>query len=160
MKLTHVMSFLLLSLVSVFRSAEAREVVCNSADLHPLPTGHATVVLEAAVASRFLLLAKGTASQSAIVCTAALNPLGPCPDEGVAGDKVSVALLGATVGTISVTASKAIPENSQLYATAGGKVTDAVVTGAYWVGKSAPGSAALADGDILSMIPRFPRINP
>jgi hypothetical protein len=57
-------------------------------------------------------------------------------------------------------ASKAIAENANVYATAGGKVTDAVVVGAYWVGKTAPGSFASTDGDLIEVIPRFPRINP
>ena len=160
MKLKYALSMVLLAIVSGFRLGAEREEICNAAALHPLPDGHETVTLEAAVATKYLLLAKGTASQSAILCTAALNPLGPTPDEGAILDKVAVALLGAVTGTVSMIASKAIAENTQVYATAAGKVTDAVVTGAYWVGKTAPGSLAAADGDIISVIPRFPRINP
>jgi hypothetical protein len=160
MKLKHCLSMLLLAIVSVFRFRAEREEYANAVALHPLPDGHETVILEAVVGTRYLLLAKGTASQSAIICTASLAPLGPTPDEGAIGDKVSVALLGATMGTVSMIAVKAIAENTNVYATAAGKVTDAVVTGAYWVGKTAPGSSAAADGDIISVIPRFPRVNP
>jgi len=159
MKLKTALSMVLLAVVSAFRLG-AREELCNAVPLHPLPDGHETVTLEAAVATKYLLLAKGAASQSAILCTAALNPLGPTPDEGAIGDKVAVALLGAVTGTVAMIASKAIAENVQVYATAAGKVTDAVVVGAYWVGKTAPGSSAAADGDIIAVIPRFPRINP
>lgn len=160
MKLKYILSMILLAIVSVFRLGAEREELCNSAPLHPLSTGHETVVLEAAVGTRYLLLTKGTASQSAIICTAATIPLGPTPDEGAIADKVSVALLGAIQGTVSMIASKAIAENTNVYATAAGKVTDAVVTGAYFVGRTAPGSSAAADGDVISVIPRFPTVNP
>lgn len=160
MKLLNCLSMLLLAIVSVFRLKAEREDIYNSADLHPLSTGHETVVLEAAVATRYLLLTKGTATKSAIICTAATIPLGPTPDEGAIADKVSVALLGAVQGTVSMIASKAIAENTNVYATAAGKVTDAVVSNAYYVGRTAPGSTAAADGDVISVIPRFPTINP
>jgi hypothetical protein len=159
MKLKYALSMALLALVSVFRLG-AREEVNNVAGPFPNPTGVATVTLEAAVTTKYLLLAKGTASQSAILCTASLIPIGPSLDEGAIADKVAVAMLGAAPGTVSMVASKAIAENTAVYATAGGKVTDAVVTGAYWVGKTAPGSLAAADGDIIEVIPRFPRVNP
>lgn len=160
MKLNYILSMILLAIVSVFRLRAEREELCNSAPLHPLQTGHETVTLEAAVATRYLLLTKGTASQSAIICTAAKIPLGPTPDEGAIADKVSVALLGATQGTVSMIASKAIAENTNVYATAAGKVTDAVVSGDYYVGRTAPGSSAAAGGDVISVIPRFPTVNP
>lgn len=160
MKLKHCLSMLLLAIVSVFRLGAEREEFCNAVPLHPMPDGHETVILEAAVGTRYLLLAKGTASQSAILCTAALVPLGTTPDEGAIADKVAVALLGATMGTVSMVASKAIAEAALVYATAGGKVTDAVVTNAYKVGRVAPGSSAAADGDVISVIPCFPLINP
>lgn len=160
MKLNYCLSMLLLAIVSVFRFRAGREETCNAVSPTPNPIGITTVVLEAAVATRHLLLAKGTASQSAILCTASLIPLGPTGDEGAIGDRVSCSLLGAVSGTVTVIASKAIAENTNVYATAGGKVTDAVVTGAYWCGKTAPGSLAAADGDPIEIIPRFPRVNP
>lgn len=159
MKLKYCLSMLLLAIVSVFRLG-AREELCNVAGPTPNPSGVATVVLEAAVARAYLLLAKGTASQSAILCTATLIPIGPARDEGAIGDRVSVGMLGAAAGTQTMIASKAIAENTNVYATAGGKITDAVVTNAFWVGKTAPGATAAADGDPVEIIPRFPRINP
>lgn len=160
MKLKYTLSMVLLAIVSVFRLGAEREEFCNAVPLHPILDGHETVTLEAAVSTKYLLLSKGTASQSAILCTAAIIPLGPTPDEGAIGDRVSVALLGAAMGTVTVIASKAIAENTNVYATAGGKVTDAVVSGAYFVGRTAPGSTAAADGDQISIIPRFPTVNP
>jgi hypothetical protein len=160
MKMKYALSMALLAVVSLLGFSGRREEVCNAADPNPNPTGVATVVLEAAVTVRHLLLAKGTAAKSAILCTASLIPLGPAFDEGAIGDRVGVSLLGAAAGTRSMVASKAIAENTNVFATAGGKVTDAVVTGAYWVGKTAPGSLAAADGDIIEVIPRFPRVNP
>lgn len=161
MKPKNALSMVLLALLaSCFQLFGKREEVCNAVALHQLPDGHETVTLEAAVATKYLLLSKGAASQSAILCTAALIPLGPTPDEGAIADKVSVALLGAVPGTVTVIASKAIAENANVYATAAGKVTDAVVAGAYYVGRTAPGSAAAADGDAISIIPRFPTVNP
>jgi hypothetical protein len=160
MKLKYCLSMLLLAIVSVFRFRAGREEHANAVSPFPNPSGVTTVTLEAAVTVRHLLLAKGTASGSAILCTAALAPLGPTGDEGAIADKVSVSLLGAVPGTVTVIASKAIAENTNVYATAGGKVTDAVVSGAYWVGKTAPGSLAAADLDPIEIIPRFPRVNP
>jgi hypothetical protein len=159
MKLKYCLSMLLLAIVSVFRLG-AREELCNAVGPTPNPEGVETVTLEAAVSTRYLLLAKGTASQSAILCTATLIPLGPARDTGAIGDRIAVGLLGAVKGTQTVIASKAIAENTNVYATAGGKVTDAVVSNAYWVGKTAPGQSAGADGDAVAIIPRFPRINP
>lgn len=160
MKLKYCLSMLLLAIVSVFRFRAEREEHANAVSPFPNPSGVATVTLEAAVSTRHLLLAKGTASASAILCTASLAPLGPTGDEGAIGDRVAVSMLGAVPGTVTMVASKAIAENTNVYATAAGKVTDAVVTGAYWVGKTAPGSLAAADGDTIEVIPRFPRINP
>lgn len=159
MKMKYALSMVLLAIVSVFRLG-AREEAWNAIDPNPLPSGVETVTLEAAVTTKHLLLAKGAVSKSAIICTAALAPLGPTSDEGAIDDKVNVALLGAVLGTRVVIASKAIAENTNVYATAGGKVTDAVVSGAYWVGKTAPGQVAAADGDPIGIIPRFPRVNP
>lgn len=141
-------------------SLKFKGVATNGATDKLLENGKASLIAEAAFTSRYLLAAKGTASGSIILCTASLIPLGPCEDEPAIGDYATVGLLGATTGTCFVVASKAIAENTNVYATAAGKVTDAVVSGAYWVGKTAPGCSAAADGDKVAIIPRFPRINP
>jgi hypothetical protein len=138
----------------------SKSIEVNAALDKTLSEGKASLVAEAVFATRYLLAAKGAASGSIILCTAALPPLGPCQDEPVIGDYAAVALLGACRGTLKVIASKAIAENTNVYATAAGKVTDAVVAGAYWVGKTAPGSIAAADGDPIVIIPRFPTVNP
>ncbi len=156
-------SLLVLALVAVMAKAWAfrlKDVAWNGATDKVLEDGRATLTAEAAFSTRYLLAAKGTASGSIILCTASLVPLGPCIDEPASGDTATVQLLGAVGGTIKVIASKAIAENTNVYATAGGKVTDAVVTGAYWVGKTAPFCSAAADGDQVAIIPRFPTVNP
>ncbi|MEM1083229.1 MAG: hypothetical protein AAGI48_03835 [Verrucomicrobiota bacterium] len=153
----------LISLVAVMArwiSNRSREVAVNAATDKTLENGIASLEAEAAFDTRYLLAAKGTASKSIILCTASLAPLGPCMDEPAIGDQAAVALLGAAKGTLRVVASKAIGENVDVFATDGGKVTDVVVSGAYWVGKTAPGSVAAADGDPIVIIPRFPRVNP
>lgn len=140
---------------------QLKDVTTNGATDKLLEDGRATLIAEAAfTGSRYLLAAKGTASGSIILCTATLIPLGSCSDEPAIGDYGTVDLFGAGRGTKFVIASKAIAENTNVYATAGGKVTDAVVSNAYWVGKTAPYCSAAADGDKVAIIPRFPTINP
>ena len=141
-------------------SVKSKEIFSNAATDKLLESGKATVVAEAAFSTRYLLAAKGTAAKSAILCTAALEPVGIMCDEPAIGESGAVALLGATEGTQYVIASKAIAENTRVYATAGGKVTDAVVAGAFLVGKTQPGSIAAADGDRIAIIPCFPVENP
>jgi len=160
MKLMNCLSMLLLAIISPFRFRAEREEVCNVAGPFPNPTGVATVVLEANFPAKYLLAARGTGSQSAILCTASLAPVGVLIDDGVVGERLACAMLGAFPGTVSMVASKAIAENVNVYATAAGKITDAVVPGAFWVGKTAPGSSAAADNDVVEVIPRFPRVNP
>lgn len=157
------LAMLVLTLFAVMARAlgvNQKEIHCNAATDKLLESGKATVVAEAAFATRYLLAAKGTAAKSAILCTAALEPTGIMCDEPAIGESGAVALLGATEGTQYVVASKAIAENTRVYATAAGKVTDAVVSGAFLVGKTQPGSIAAADGDRIAIIPTFPRVNP
>lgn len=156
-------TLLVLALVAVVAKAWAyrlKDVAINGATDKVLANGLVTLTTEAAFSTRYLLAAKGTASGSAILCTASLAPLGICIDEPASGETATFQLLGATPGTVKMIASKAIAENVNVYATAGGKITDAVVTGAYWVGKTAPYCSAAADGDPVAVIPRFPRVNP
>jgi|GEM_PF-5758387 len=141
-------------------SLKLKGVATNSATDKLLEDGKVTLITEAAFATRYLLGAKGTASGSAILCTASLIPLGPCADEPASGDYAAFHLLGAIRGTVKMIASKAIAENTNVYATAGGKITDAVVSGAFWVGKTAPYCSAAADGEQVAVIPRFPTVNP
>lgn len=167
MKMEHIAGFILLALLALPLLAvmaravgvKQKEIHANAATDKTLENGIATVVAEAAFGTRHLLAAKGTASRSAILCTASLEPLGPMMDEPAIGESGAVALLGAAKGTLRVVASKAIAENTRVYATAGGKVTDAVVSGARLVGKTQPGSIAAADGDQIVIIPCFPVTN-
>lgn len=114
-------------------------------------------VAEGALAAH-LLVANGTTAGSQVkVCTAALRPLGTVYDTVADTASVTVELLmGAS--TRLVIASKAIAAGVRVYATAAGKVTDAVVAGAYLVGESL--TAAAADGDEFLIMPLSPVINP
>ena len=116
-----------------------------------------TRVAEGAI-SAHLLLANGTTPGSQVkLCTAALRPLGTAYDDAADTKNVGLELLmGAP--TAIVIASKAIAAGVRVYATAGGKVTDAVVAGAYLVGESL--NAGAADGSEFMIMPLSPVINP
>ena len=106
----------------------------------------------------YLLLANGTAPGVQVkLCTAALRPLGTAYDDTADAAPVSVLLL-TTCGTQRVVASKAIAAGARVYATAAGKVTDAVVAGAYLVGETL--TAAAGDGSELEIMPLSPVVNP
>ena len=108
--------------------------------------------------SAHLLLTFGTAPGSQVkVCTASTRPLGFAHDDAASAAKVGVELL-LSGGTRLAIASKAIAAGVRVYATAGGKLTDAVVAGAYLVGESL--TAAAADGDEFEIMPLSPVENP
>ena len=116
-----------------------------------------TRVAEGALAAH-LLVAFGTAPASQVIpCTASLIPLGTVYDGVADAENVSVELL-TVGGTKLVIASKAIAAGVRVYATAGGKVTDAVVAGAYLVGEAL--TAAAGDGSELEIMPLSPVVNP
>lgn len=112
---------------------------------------------EGALAAHLLVANGTTAGTQVKLCTASLRPLGTVYDDTVDTGDVGVELLmGAS--TRIVIASKAIAAGVRVYATAGGKVTDAVVTGAYLVGESL--TAAAADGSEFIIMPLSPVVNP
>lgn len=104
-----------------------------------------------------LLLTFGTAPASQVkVCTAALRPIGTAYDDAASGGAVSV--IPILSGPKIVIASKAIPAGVRVYATAAGKVTDAVVSGSYLVGEAL--TAAAGDGSEFEVLPLSPVVNP
>jgi len=105
-----------------------------------------------------LLVTWGTAPATQMkLCTAATRPIGCCYDSVTAGNRMGIERL-LDGGTKVVIASKAIAAGVRVYATAGGKVTDAVVSGAYLVGESL--EAAAADGEEMEILPLSPVANP
>lgn len=115
-----------------------------------------TRTAEGALAAH-LLVSFGTAPGSQVIpCTAVLRPIGFVHDTVADGDLVGVELIGGGKSRIGI-ASKAIAAGVRVYATAGGKLTDAVVVGAYLVGESL--TAAAVDGDEFEVLPLSPVIN-
>ena len=105
-----------------------------------------------------LLVANGTTAGTQVqLCTASLRPLGTVYDSVLDTKPVAVELIMGAATRI-VIASKAIAAGVRVYATAAGKVTDAVVTGAYLVGESL--TAGAADGSEMLIMPLSPVVNP
>lgn len=112
---------------------------------------------EVAIASH-LLVTFGTAAGSQVkLCTAALRPIGTAFDDAAAGSPVAVIPLPNGQPKLMI-ASKAISAGARVYATAGGKVTDAVVVGAYLVGEAL--TAAAGDLSEFEVLPLSPVVNP
>lgn len=108
--------------------------------------------------SAHLCLTFGTAAGSQVkVCTALLRPIGFAYDDAATGKPVAVELAGGGRTRLAI-ASKAIAAGVRVYATAGGKATDAVVTGAYLLGEAL--TAAAADGDEFTILSLSPVVNP
>lgn len=108
--------------------------------------------------SAHLLVTFGTAPGTQVkLNTAATRPLGTVFDDAADGKPVAIELLTSGPSKI-VIASKAIAAGVRVYGTAGGKVTDAVVAGAYLIGESL--TAAAGDGSEMEIMPLSPVINP
>lgn len=135
-----------------------REACWNGLDPTPHATGRIGRYAESDFARTCLLVKKGVAAGSMALCDAASEPIGPCMDSPETGERGTVLHLGATPGTMTMIASKAIAETTRVYATAGGKITDAVVSGAYLVGKTV--EAAAGDDAEVEVVPCFPVVNP
>jgi hypothetical protein len=105
----------------------------------------------------YLLVTFGTAPGTQVkLNTASTRPLGNAVDEAAINTPVAVKpLIGPPRIMI---ASKAIAAGVRVYGTAAGKVTDAVVTGAYLVGEAL--NAAAADGSEFLVSPLSPVVNP
>lgn len=155
MKLHRSLAALALALRPLLGSAAPAGIdVCNTTGDHDGPY---TRNAEVAIAPHLLVTFGTDAAKQVKLNTAATRPLGTAYDEAAAGKPVAVELL-TTGGTRVMIASKAIAAGVRVYGTAGGKVTDAVVAGAYVVGESL--SAAAADGDEIEVMPLSPVVNP
>lgn len=119
--------------------------------------GTITRTAEGALAAHLLVANGTTAGTQVKLCTAALRPLGTVYDDAADTAPVTVELL-TNGDTKLVIASKAIAAGVRVFATAGGKVTDAVVVGAFLVGETL--TAAAGDGSELEIMPLSPVINP
>jgi hypothetical protein len=159
MKMQHIGALILALILAPF-AAFARSLALPGTDAINVQGTHEdtiTRVAEGALGAH-LLLTFGTAPGRQVkVCTAALRPIGFAHDTTADGGTVGVELIGGGRSRLAI-ASKAIAAGVRVYATAGGKLTDAVVAGAYLVGESL--TAAAADGDEFEILPLSPVINP
>lgn len=159
MKLQHIAALLLAAFIAPFM-AFARAFSPQGVDALNIQGSHEDTITrtaEVAIAAH-LCVTFGTAPGSQVkLCTAALRPIGFAHDDAAAGAPLGVELTGGGRTRLAI-ASKAIPAGVRVYATAGGKLTDAVVSGAYLVGESF--TAAAADGDEFEILPLSPVVNP
>lgn len=157
----YTLSKVLLALASIFHLGAREECHNEASTAGTHANGVVTLTLEATLATRYLLVQKGTAADGVIVNVANTRPWGVCLDEGVYdANKVtrrSVALLGCAGGTLLVRGAKAIAVGAKVYTAAAGKVTDTHATGAFFIGRAV--SAAAADGDLLEIAHCFPLLD-
>lgn len=159
MKLKHMLAILIAVLIAPF-AACARAFAPQGVDALNVQGSHEDTITRVAegALTPHLLLTFGTAPGSQVkVCTATTRPIGFAYDKAADGATVGVELIGGGRSRLAI-ASKAIPAGVRVYATAGGKLTDAVVQNAYLVGESL--TAAGADGDEFAILPLSPVINP
>lgn len=159
MKNKHGLAILITLLLAPFVGI-ARALAPQGVDALNVQGTHGEVITrtaEGALAAHLLVANGTTAGTQVKPCTASLRPLGTVYDDAADTKNVSVELL-TVGGTKLVIASKAIAAGVRVYATAAGKVTDAVVVGAYLVGESL--TAAAGDGSELEIMPLSPVINP
>lgn len=130
---------------------------CDALNVQGTHEGSITRTAEGALAAH-LVVKPGTDPAAQVeLCDASSEPLGTVYDDKADGEKVTVELPGSGCTRLCI-ASKAIAAGVRVYCTAGGKLTDAVVTGAYLYGKSI--TAAAADGDEFEVLPLSPVVNP
>lgn len=130
---------------------------CNAITSGTHPSGKLTLLADAALAARHLLVKRGSDSGHFALGTAADEPLGICQDEPAAAeDPANVAILGAVPGTVLMVGSEAIDADEPVYAAASGKVQDEPgVVGTYWlVGKAI--DACAGDGGQFEVAPCKP----
>lgn len=149
------MKHLILSILSGFRGLAWN----TAAGTHP--NGCISLKAEEVVATRHLLVSRGSASDGCLITDAGDLPLGVMDDEADSDDvslgtPKNVQLLGVTPGTILMVAAGAIAQDAAVYALGNGKVDEAAAaaTGDYRVGIAL--NAATADGDLVEVAHELP----
>lgn len=159
MKLKHIGALLLAILLAPFVGI-AQALAPRGADALNIQGTHTDAITrkaEGAISAHLLVTNGTTAGTQFKLCTAATRPIAIAHDDIADGAYGGFELLLGGP-TRLVIASKAIAAGVRVYATAGGKVTDAVVSGAYLVGESL--TAASGDGKELEIMPLSPVVNP
>jgi len=122
------------------------------------PGGKRTLLCDAAIATRFLLVKFGTDEDHLALAGANDKPLGICPDSpATAGDPCSVQLLGLAEDSQLCICSENIAITDELYTAAGGKVQNLPAgAGTYYkVGRPLRANAD-GDGGKIPFEPCFP----
>lgn len=159
MKLNHMLALFVALILAPF-AALARSFAPRGVDAINVQGTHEDTITRVAegALSAHLCLTFGTAPGSQVkVCTASTRPIGFAYDDAADEATVGVELIGGGRSRLAI-ASKSIAAGVRVYATAGGKLTDAVVTGAYLVGESL--TAASGDGAEFEILPLSPVVNP
>ena len=137
------------------RKGRDRWIACaNVVAATPHDKGNISRTLLSALSVPHLLVKVG-AGGAADICGATDEPLGPCHDSPAIGERATISHLGASPGTKTMVASKAIGDGDRVFTTAGGKVTDTAINNSWLVGKAI--TAASGDGKTLTVVPCFPR---
>jgi hypothetical protein len=159
MKKHHILALLAALIIAPF-AALGRALFAPGTDALNTQGTHGGVIsrkAEGAITAH-LLVTFGTAPGSQVkLCTAATRPLGFAYDKAADGADIAVELITGGPTRLAI-GSKAIAAGVRVYATAGGKLTDAVVAGAFLVGESL--TACGADGDEFEIMPLSPVENP
>jgi hypothetical protein len=120
-------------------------------------TGLKTYISDSTFGTRYRLGKTGSAATNVAIINAATDkPRSVVIDEGVAGDAVSCAILGATVGTLKIALNSTVAEGDTLTpdATGYGRVLP-TADGTYWIFGTAL-QAGVA-GDVIEFAPCPPR---
>lgn len=136
-----------------------RGVAYNVANTHG--DGCLSLKAEEVIATRHLLVSRGSGANGVLMTDAGDLPLGVMDDEADSGDVTdgtpkNVQLLGAVRGTVLMVAAGVIPDDTDVYAVGAGKVdilADAA-EGDYLVGRSV--TAASAANQLIEVVPVLP----
>ena len=145
-----------LGFVNALRGGAAPLALVNVGEGQSL-TGLKTYLSDSTFGTRYRLGKIGSTAQNVAIINAATDkPRSIVVDEGVAGDPVTCAILGATVGTLKVALNSTVAEGDSLTPDATGYArTLPTADGVYWIFGNAL-QAGVA-GDIIEFAPCFPR---
>ena len=160
MKLEHVMGCLILAAFLAAIFIPMVKMTCSKdtrrrARFNALGDGtHHSLSLraDAAIATKHLLVKRGSDANHAAVCAAASDePLGACEDEAdAAEDPVDVTLLGVAKRTVLMVAQGSINADVDVYSYGDGTITTTpAATGTFWkVGKSRTAGSAGSEMEV------------
>lgn len=133
--------------------SEPREKCANAYSEQPHPCGKIAREFLVNMPSPYLL-AKTGAGGTADICGSIAEPLGPCMDTPVAGERGTILHLGAVKGTVTLVAGSAIPNGARVYTSGAGKVGPTANAGTWLVGRAI--EAAAGNGSLVEVAPCFP----